>query len=102
VDYDNGSSGIDVTAGTLTEGCKQQGIEDIAFLKMNIEGAERDAPPGMTSEMTRIRQVCVACHDFRYELGHGEQFRTRAFVESFLIDHGFKLVSRSHDPRDYV
>jgi hypothetical protein len=44
----------------------------------------------------------VACHDFRSELGHGEQFRTRAFVEQFLIDHGFTLASRSKDPRDFV
>jgi hypothetical protein len=36
-----------------------------------------------------------------YDLGHGEQFRTRAFVESFLVDHGFTLASRPHDPRDY-
>lgn len=102
VEYGNPSSGIDVTAGTLTEVCKQQGIEDIAFLKMNIEGAERYALRGMTSVMPRIRQICVACHDFRYELGHGEQFRTRAFVESFLIEHGFEIVSRFDDPRDYV
>ncbi len=43
--------------------------------------------------MPRIRQICVACHDFRSELGHGEEFRTRAFVEQFLIDHGFTLAS---------
>jgi hypothetical protein len=68
------------------------------FTKMNIEGAERFALLGAESFMRRADQVCVACHD----LGHGEQFRTRAFVERFLIEHGFKLASRSDDPRDYV
>jgi FkbM family methyltransferase len=102
VEYGNGPSTAEVPAGTLKEVCEQQGVEDIAFLKMNIEGAERFALRGMTSVMPRIRQICVACHDFRCELGHGEQFRTRAFVESFLVGHGFTLASRRYDPRDYV
>jgi hypothetical protein len=29
-------------------------------------------------------------------------FNTRAFVEQFLIEHGFKPASRPDDPRDYV
>ena len=96
------SSGIPVRAGTLSEICEEQGLKDIAFLKMNIEGAERFALLGMRAVMPRIRQICVACHDFRAKLGHGEQFRTRAFVERFLVDHGFTLASRPDDPRDFV
>ncbi len=97
-----GSSGIPARATTLTEVCEQQGLKDIAFLKMNIESAEREALLGMEPVIPRIRQICVACHDFRYDLGHGEHFRTRAFVERFLLDHGFTLASRPDDPRDYV
>jgi FkbM family methyltransferase len=98
----DGAAGIVVQAGTFERVCRDHAIEAIDFLKMNIEGAERYALPGMASVMPRIRQICVACHDFRYEQGHGEQFRTRAFVESFLVDHGFTLASRPSDPRDYV
>ncbi len=96
------SAGIPVRACTLGDVCEQQGLKDIAFLKMNIEGAERAALIGMEPVMQHILQICVACHDFRADLGHGEQFRTRAFVERFLVERGFTLASRSHDPRDFV
>jgi FkbM family methyltransferase len=99
---DEASSGIQVRASTLNEICDQHGVKDVAFLKMNIEGAERQALLGMEAVMPRVRQICVACHDFRSELGHGEQFRTRAFVEQFLIGRGFALASRPADPRDFV
>lgn len=96
------ATGIPVRAATLDDLCEENRIANIAFLKMNIEGAERNAFLGMKSVMPRIGQICVACHDFRSDLGHGEHFRTRAFVERFLGDYGFTLVSRPDDPRDYV
>jgi FkbM family methyltransferase len=102
IEYGEGSSGILVRAATLADVCKEQGLKDIAFLKMNIESAERHALLGMESVIPLIRQISVACHDFWWECGHGEQFRTRAFVEQFLIEHGFTLASRPDDPRDYV
>jgi FkbM family methyltransferase len=95
-------AGITVQAATLDEICKTYGLEDIAFLKMNIEGAERQALLGMESVLPRVQQICVACHDFRGDLGHGEQFRTHAFVEQFLTAHGLATASRQNDPRDYV
>jgi FkbM family methyltransferase len=102
IEYGEGSSGIQVRAGALDGVCKQEGLKEIAFLKINIEGAERQALLGMESVLPQVRQICVACHDFRSDLGHGEQFRTRAFVEQFLIEQGFTLASRPDDLRDYV
>jgi FkbM family methyltransferase len=102
VEYHETSSGREVRADTLDSVYLEQGLGDVAFVKMNIEGAERFALRGMSSMMPRVRQICVACHDFRYKLGHGEQFCTRAFVERFLTDNGFELASRPGDPRDYV
>jgi FkbM family methyltransferase len=102
IEYHAGSSGIEVRACTLSEVCKQEGLDEIAFLKMNIEGAERHALLGMESVMQKIRQICVACHDFRSDKGDGEQFRTRAFVEQFLVGHGFTLASRRDDPREAI
>lgn len=96
------AQGITVPAGTLDELCAQNGIGEIAFLKVNIEGAEREALQGMAGMLPRIRRICVACHDFRAEQGHGEHFRTRNFVEQTLKDHGFALSLRSADPREYV
>lgn len=82
--------------------CRRHGIERIDFLKMNIEGAERLALPGMKEAMKRVKWACVCAHDFRADRGEGEDFRTRAFVEKFLRDAGFTLVSRDDDPRYYV
>lgn len=98
----NGSPLVEVSAETMDALCTREGIHDIAFLKMNVEGAESYALLGMKRVMPCVRQICVACHDFRAEMGHGEQFRTRAFVERFLTDHGFTLASRPDDPRGYV
>ena len=98
----NGEKAKEVPATTLDDLCEQNSWEDIAFLKMNIEGAERHAMQGMTSMIRRVKTICVACHDFRADHGHGEHFRTRSFVEQFLTEHGFTLTSRPDDPRDYV
>jgi FkbM family methyltransferase len=102
VDQNGGSMGISVPAATLDDLCERQGINSIDFLKMNIEGAERSALLGMASMMTNIRQICVACHDFRSDAGHGEEFRTRSFVERTLVKHGFTLASRCDDERQFV
>jgi len=101
VQYGNGSS-PEVRATTLDDLSKGLSLERIDFLKMNIEGAERYALRGAQAVMPRIRQICVACHDFRADMGHGEQFRTRAFVGGLLRENGFTLTSRPDDPRDYV
>jgi FkbM family methyltransferase len=82
--------------------CRRHGIDRIDFLKMNIEGAERFALPGMKEAMKRVRWTCICAHDFRADRGEGEEFRTRAFVEKFLHEAGFELVSRDDDPRYYV
>jgi FkbM family methyltransferase len=99
---DEDSSGILVQADTLDELWKREKMGEIAFLKMNIEGSEREALLGMRSVMPHIRQICVACHDFRANLGHGERFRTRALVMEFLRDYGFTLVSRADDPHEAI
>lgn len=102
IELSEGTAGISVPAATLSDLYGREGLKEIAFLKMNIEGAERYALPGMKEVIHHVRQICVACHDFRCESGHVERFRTRSFVEAFLTDHGFMIVSRPDDPRDYV
>lgn len=94
--------GIEVQAVTLDEICQEHGLKGIAFLKVNIEGAERYALLGMESTLPHTRQICIACHDFRSDKGDGEEFRTRTFVKEFLVKNGFTIESRSDDPRDYV
>jgi len=96
------AGGIEVKAETLDNICTALGVEEISFLKINIEGAERFALLGMDRIIFRCKAVCVACHDFRANKGDDEQFRTRAFVEQYLRERGFKVMSRQLDPRDYV
>lgn len=96
------ASSMTVPAGTLDDLCRELGIREISFLKMNIEGAERYALLGAEETMPRIQHICVACHDFRANQGHGEHFHTRAFVEQLLSNQGFTLSFRPDDPRDYI
>lgn len=98
----SGLSSTTVPAFSLDMICEREGIKDIDFLKMNIEGAEREALAGMESSIKRIRHICIACHDFRAERGHGEYFRTRKIVEAFLEHNGFTIHSRDDDERDFV
>lgn len=96
------TSNLSAPAGTLDDLCRRLGIQEISFLKMNIEGAERYALLGADKTMPHIQHICVACHDFRADQGHGEQFRTRALAEQFLSHHGFAIRRRADDPRDYI
>jgi FkbM family methyltransferase len=102
VDLQNSVSSLRVPASTLDALCERLNIKDIAFLKMNIEGAERDAIKGMTRSIAHVRTICVACHDFRADRGDGEHFRTRHVVESFLVENGFRLAYRPDDARPFV
>lgn len=103
---DVGGAGIAVPARRLDGVATELGITRIDLLKMNIEGAERDALLGMGELIDATRHVCISCHDFLAERGGAERLRTKAFVRAFLLERGFSLTSRdgADDPwtRDYV
>jgi FkbM family methyltransferase len=65
---------------------------DIAFLKMNIEGAERQAIEGMTASITRTQVACICCHDFLADDGGPEELRTKECVVEFLSKQGFEVM----------
>ncbi len=91
-----------VDAFRFDEMCTRQAIDRIDFLKMNIEGAERFALPGMSDALRRARFACIAAHDFRAARGEGDEFKTHDFVVKTLQNAGFSLVLRTEDPRYYV
>jgi FkbM family methyltransferase len=91
-----------VRATTVDRICREHRLDRIDFLKMNIEGAEARALLGMRDTISKIQSMCVCCHDFRADRGHGEEFRTRDFVTEFLKSSGFTVSRRSSDPRDFV
>jgi FkbM family methyltransferase len=82
---------------------EEYGVARVDFLKMNIEGAERLALEGMDHRVRLIRNLAVSCHDFLADQGGDDSSRTRAFVERFLVDHGFEVVERrADDDRDWA
>lgn len=85
---------------SLDELLQQLGLEQVDFLKMNIEGADRFALRG--SGLDHVRRACIACHDFRAERDALPEMRTRAIVERQLRSRGFVVSSRQSDPRPYV
>lgn len=94
--------GTHVKATTLDNIFNELRLDHIDFLKMNIEGAENRALLGMNNAIAKVRNICVCCHDFRADRGHGEEYRTRDFVTDFLAKNGFVVSRRASDPRDFV
>lgn len=98
--YD-GTGTVQVEAVTLDELCTKHGIDHIDWLKMNIEGAEREAVRGMERMAPNIRHLTISCHDF---LGT-EWGRSKVVVIEWLTGHGFEVIEHGPGPawaEDYV
>jgi FkbM family methyltransferase len=101
-----GASGHHVRAKTLDQIASEQDVGPVGLLKMNIEGSERSALETLPDLLQRTRQVIVACHDFRADMGDGEFYRTREYVRERLTAAGFTLDPTDHSAvptvRDHV
>lgn len=95
-----GSRSHKVSALSLDDLCHDEGIDRIDFLKLNIEGAEKDAIKGMRKMIGKTNHVCISCHDFCNT--EGEEFSTKELIIKFLRQQDFDLYMRDDDPRDYV
>ena len=82
--------GVEVRAVPLDGLCEERGIREVAWVKMNIEGAERDALRGMERMAPHVQHLTISCHDF---LGT-EWGRTKDFVVEWLESHGFTVQLR--------
>lgn len=98
----HGQGPFQVQGETLDAIAEREQITRIDLVKINIEGAEREALTGMTSVLRTAKVVCVAAHDFRADRGDGKNFRTAARVMERLRDAGFSVVLRREDPRPWV
>lgn len=78
---------------------KKLKIQNIDFLKMNIEGYEKLAISGMSKSMKQIKYLCISCHDFKADSEGIEEMRTKNIVKDFLINHDFEIISRDNDRR---
>jgi FkbM family methyltransferase len=88
-----------VPALTLADLAAEHDLARIDFVKMNIEGAERLALPGMEAIAGSVRNLAVSCHDYMADRGGDDSMRTRAFVQDFLVGHGFEVRERRADDR---
>ena len=73
-------------------------IAYVDLLKVNIEGAEQFLVKGMSKSLFKIRRVAISCHDFRFNAGESEFYRTRENVVSFLQKHFNIFYQKSGDP----
>ena len=94
--------GIRVAARSLDSLADQLGLGEVAFVKMNIEGAERPAMGGMKRLLGRLEGACISCHDFLADLGQSEEFRTREVVRRALEAAGFAIRTREDHPQCWV
>lgn len=92
-------TGNAVRATTLDLVAEQEGLQQIDFLKMNIEGAERLALLGMSGVAERVRHMAVGCHDFLADRGGDPATRTEAFVSQWMSEQGFRVTPRRPDDR---
>jgi len=99
-------SGIRVPCTTLNHIFQSLELKQVDFLKMNIEGAERLALPGMGAMLQKTKNICISCHDFLANEGGPNDLRTKADVIAFLKQNGFVISLRESDGRcnvrDYV
>jgi len=74
------------------------GLDRIDLLKMNIEGAERQAVAGGGQALARTQHAAISCHDFVADHEGGpDEMRTRAEVHAALLAAGFTVTERDDD-----
>jgi FkbM family methyltransferase len=83
---------IRVRGRKLDDVCAEQGISQIALIRMNIEGAEQYAVRGMDKMIANTAHAAIACHDFKADRTRNEFFRTKKLITEFLADHDFRIV----------
>ena len=100
------SGGALVPAATLASFIRDQEIERVDLLAMNIEGAETAALRGMAAVADRVRNVAIACHDFIADETGDDRMRTKSDVRALLESNGFTVGDRAVDGpawrRDFV
>jgi FkbM family methyltransferase len=93
-------TGTDVDARTMDDFFDSLGVKKADFLRVNIEGAEK-LLISKFANISNIRHVAIACHDFLTKRTGDPQFTTKEKVRAFLASHDFLIESRNTGV-DYV
>jgi FkbM family methyltransferase len=98
---DNLSSDVKkVKSLTLDKFIKDQEIRQIDFLKVNIEGAEKELIRCF-NKVALVKNVAISCHDFLGKRTGNEIFFTKHQVVTFLEENNF-IVTTLDTPYDYA
>jgi FkbM family methyltransferase len=89
-------SSVEIEGMRFDSFIKKYNLQRIDLLKCNIEGAERFLVDSISKEyLPRIRNVAIACHDFRYSENQNPFFVTKEYVKKFLTDNNFEIETRN-------
>jgi FkbM family methyltransferase len=95
--------GVPVPAGTLDALTGRLGLNEIALLQMNIEGAERLALRGGQETLRRTRFLAISCDDFLADRGADpRRVETLDEVRGPLEANGFDVTMRPYDSRPWI
>jgi FkbM family methyltransferase len=82
---------------------KEQQIDRIDFLKVNIEGGEKFVIDTIsTHQLNKIPHIAIACHDFRYRKERNDFFRTKDYVTQQLLKNSFDVSQSRQTGIDYI
>ncbi len=99
----DGGAGVRVAATTLDQLAREEGIDRIALLKMNIEGSERPALEVAAGLLAHTDHAVIACHDFLADPDDPDDpMRTREPVAAILQNAGFTVSTRPDHPLPWV
>jgi FkbM family methyltransferase len=96
------TNGVEVTGTTLDLLTDKLGISEIAFIKMNIEGAEKYAVEGMVKCIRKARFVSISTHDFIAESNGRDDLRTKQIILEFFQRNGYTIFMSHWDPRGWI
>ena len=84
-----------VPTTTLDSLFTQYNLRTVDYLKINIEGSEREALKGFATHIDAVRNYCISCHDF---LGRDES-KTYDFVRNWLTQNN---ITPQVNPYEFV
>jgi FkbM family methyltransferase len=81
-----GSNAVKIKGYSFDDLIASLQLKDINFVKMNIEGAEREALIGLKDFSETVENWCISCHDFI-----GDDYETFEFVYKWLERNNYKV-----------
>lgn len=88
VDFiNNHKKGVEIDGVTLDDFIQQHKIEQIDFMKINIEGSELQMIDGMEDTIKITKNIAVSCHDFLFD----DNRQIRKKMSDFLKTNNFEL-----------